>query len=283
LRDRHPVGVLAPRPQPRPTPAKVEEEDDEETPLLPDELSEGGAEPGKSACRLPRSPAGRSARSAGSWFAILISALSVPQATDKLAQLVDESWPVLERAQSREVMTAFRAIEQPPPVGYVFDQAGEKSGANRDQGIDDFDPYMAKTLSPSKPRFCVICQSAHKGRVEQFVRKFLEGITIHGQGRNPFGKSFIRKYAFKDVLLDFFEAADSTAAAYRRAVNKTLVAPPGIAANIGRSKGSSLPPCRVRRRRRSPTNCATYSYRCTSSNPRARNAARCRLLPIHRK
>ena len=44
VRDRYLVGVLAPRPQPQPVPAKVEEEDDEETPLLPDELSEGGAD-----------------------------------------------------------------------------------------------------------------------------------------------------------------------------------------------------------------------------------------------
>jgi hypothetical protein len=44
VRDRYLVGVLAPRSQPRPTPAKVDEEDDEETPLLPDELSEGGAD-----------------------------------------------------------------------------------------------------------------------------------------------------------------------------------------------------------------------------------------------
>ena len=44
VRDRYLVGVLAPRPQPQPVPAKVEEEDDEETPVLPDELSEGGAD-----------------------------------------------------------------------------------------------------------------------------------------------------------------------------------------------------------------------------------------------
>lgn len=122
------------------------------------------------------------------------------------------------------VGAGFPAVEQPPPVVYVFDQAGEKSGTQHDQGLDDYGPYTAKTLSPSKPRFCVVCQSSHKGRVEQFVRKFLEGITIHGQKRNPFGKGFIRKYAFKDVLLDFFEAEDGTAAAYRRAVSEALLA-----------------------------------------------------------
>ncbi len=45
VRDRYLVGVLAPRPQAQPAPAKPEvEEEDEETPLLPDELSEGGAD-----------------------------------------------------------------------------------------------------------------------------------------------------------------------------------------------------------------------------------------------
>lgn len=44
VRDRYLVGVLAPRPQSQPTPAKPEEQEDEETPLLPDELSAGGAD-----------------------------------------------------------------------------------------------------------------------------------------------------------------------------------------------------------------------------------------------
>jgi hypothetical protein len=44
VRDRYLVGVLAPRPQAQPASAKPEEEEDEETPLLPDELSEGGAD-----------------------------------------------------------------------------------------------------------------------------------------------------------------------------------------------------------------------------------------------
>ncbi len=45
VRDRYLVGVLAPRSQPQPVPPKPDtDEDDEETPLLPDELSEGGAD-----------------------------------------------------------------------------------------------------------------------------------------------------------------------------------------------------------------------------------------------
>src|SRR4051794_326884 len=45
VRDRYLVGVLAPRPQPQTAPPKPDpDEEDEETPLLPDELSEGGAD-----------------------------------------------------------------------------------------------------------------------------------------------------------------------------------------------------------------------------------------------
>jgi len=47
-----------------------------------------------------------------SWFPVMISALSVPQATDRLAQLVDDNWAVLEKASSQEIVTAFRSIGQ---------------------------------------------------------------------------------------------------------------------------------------------------------------------------
>lgn len=56
-----------------------------------------------------------------SWFGMLISALSVPQATDKLAQLVVENWAVLEKAASREVIAAFRAINQLKDFGKYTD------------------------------------------------------------------------------------------------------------------------------------------------------------------
>jgi Domain of unknown function (DUF1998) len=47
-----------------------------------------------------------------SWFPVIVSALSVPQATDKLAQLVDDNWTVLEKAAGAAFVTAFRAIGQ---------------------------------------------------------------------------------------------------------------------------------------------------------------------------
>jgi hypothetical protein len=76
-----------------------------------------------------------------SWFGVMISALSVPQATDKLAQLVDENWTVLEKAQSREVVAAFRAIGQLKDFGKYTDEdiwhAVEKKRQGGDQGTDE--------------------------------------------------------------------------------------------------------------------------------------------------
>lgn len=47
-----------------------------------------------------------------SWFSVIVSALSIPQATDKLGQLVDDRWDVLDKALAPEVISAFRAIGQ---------------------------------------------------------------------------------------------------------------------------------------------------------------------------
>lgn len=45
-----------------------------------------------------------------SWFAITLSALSIPTHVDKLPQLIEDNWVVLQHATGREIVTAFRAI-----------------------------------------------------------------------------------------------------------------------------------------------------------------------------
>lgn len=45
-----------------------------------------------------------------SWFAITLSALSIPTHVDRLPQLINDNWVVLQHATSREIVTAFRAI-----------------------------------------------------------------------------------------------------------------------------------------------------------------------------
>ena len=72
-----------------------------------------------------------------SWFGVMISALSVPPAVDKLAQMVDENWAVLEKAQSQQNIELLRQIGQLKDFGKFTDvdiwQAVEKKRRGGDQ------------------------------------------------------------------------------------------------------------------------------------------------------
>lgn len=126
----------------------------------------------------------------------------------------------------------FPPLRSAHPVTYVFDSTGRKTDSWHVRGIDKHGPYSTPTFSPTQPRICVICQKPHKGRVEQFVRKFLHGIgqtssQNAGSGppkKQPFEKGFIRKYALQDAQTEFFEVEGRTADAYRRAVHQALQA-----------------------------------------------------------
>jgi hypothetical protein len=56
-----------------------------------------------------------------SWFPVMLSALSVPTATDKLGQLVDENWEVLEKVESQEFIAFARKIGQLKDFASVSD------------------------------------------------------------------------------------------------------------------------------------------------------------------
>lgn len=118
----------------------------------------------------------------------------------------------------------FPQIDKAPPVVYVFDPTGTKTQRWHDKGMDDFGPYSAPTFTPTRPRICVVCQRQHKGRVEQFVRKFLRGVSVPGSRRAPFAKGFVRKYGLEDATTEFFESDGASAAAYRKAVWRAITA-----------------------------------------------------------
>jgi hypothetical protein len=116
----------------------------------------------------------------------------------------------------------FPHIDKAPPVTYVFDPTGSKTQTWHDKGLEDFGPYSAPTFTPTRPRICVVCQRDHKGRVEQFLRKFLRGISVPGPKRSPFAKGFVRKYGMEDATTEFFEADGASAVAYQKAVRRAI-------------------------------------------------------------
>ncbi len=44
------------------------------------------------------------------WFSVFLSALTIPNKSDKLSQLVEDHWPILEQAKEPGYIAAFRAI-----------------------------------------------------------------------------------------------------------------------------------------------------------------------------
>jgi hypothetical protein len=81
------------------------------------------------------------------WFPVMISALSVPQATDELGRLVEENWAELNKATSLEVLTAFRAIGRLKDLSkYTDDQIWQKLQEKKtDTASEDEDPDDLKS------------------------------------------------------------------------------------------------------------------------------------------
>ncbi|MGD1102484.1 MAG: Piwi domain-containing protein [Terriglobia bacterium] len=124
----------------------------------------------------------------------------------------------------------FPTLESAPRPTYIFDQTGSKTDTWNDHGLNQHGPYTAKVFTPNRPRLCVVCQKAQKGRVEQFLHKFINGIvlppappTYRGKPqRNYFEKGLLRKYALQDVTHEFFVAEDRLPRSYKEACRQAL-------------------------------------------------------------
>jgi hypothetical protein len=71
------------------------------------------------------------------WFPVLISSLSIPQATDDLGRLVEENWAVLEKATSIDVLKAFRLIGQLKDLSKYSDDQIWEAIQKRNQGAGE--------------------------------------------------------------------------------------------------------------------------------------------------
>jgi hypothetical protein len=133
----------------------------------------------------------------------------LPGATLKLSNFVAGHDPLLKR------------LSEAPRPTYVFDPSGRKTDTWHDRGLDVNGPYSAQTFTPNQPNICVICQASRKGQVEQFVKKFLDGVDS-GKPKDRFKKGLIRKYALNTARTDFFTARDNSPAAYQEAAKAAI-------------------------------------------------------------
>lgn len=117
--------------------------------------------------------------------------------------------------------SALTHLQNAPKPTYVFDPAGRKTDQWHDRGLNTNGPYSAQTFTPNQPTLCIICQGNRKGQVEQFVKKFLDGVDS-GNQKDRFQKGFIRKYALNSVRTEFFTTQNDSPESYQVAAKRAI-------------------------------------------------------------
>lgn len=146
-----------------------------------------------------------------------------PRKWDKVKQ-VNKFLQTLSLELLPEIQFKFQPLlSKLPPVQscakstYVFDPSGAQTDTWHDRGLREFGPYTRQTFTPSKPRICVICQEKVKGRVEQFLKKFLNGIPAVPNGKVAFANGLTGKYRLENFTTTFFPTDSNSAEAYKKA------------------------------------------------------------------
>lgn len=83
-----------------------------------------------------------------SWFPVMLSVLSVPQAADRLAQLVEDSWSVLEKAQSQQNIELLRQVGQLRDLSEYTDEQVWGAVQKRREGGGESSPEPADLKTP---------------------------------------------------------------------------------------------------------------------------------------
>ncbi|MGE8572659.1 MAG: Piwi domain-containing protein [Acinetobacter amyesii] len=94
---------------------------------------------------------------------------------------------------------------------FVFNDNGQADWVEK--GLTKYGPYTKRTFDRNDPSICVICAQHDKGRVEQFVRKFLKGIPNSKyfnnglEGKFTLGTSRVEVFTTGSDSLDGFKSA----------------------------------------------------------------------------
>ncbi|UZJ45098.1 Piwi domain-containing protein [Marinimicrobium sp. C6131] len=99
---------------------------------------------------------------------------------------------------------------------FVFNDNGEATWAEK--GLTQYGPYTKRTFDRNDPSVCVICAQHDKGRVEQFVRKFLKGIS-----RSKYFSSGLEgKFSLGTSRVEVFTTSNDSVDAYKSAIEAAI-------------------------------------------------------------
>jgi hypothetical protein len=141
----------------------------------------------------------------------------VKQVNDYLQTLSLEFLPSIQ-FKFQPFISKLPPVQTCPKPIYVFDPSGAQTNTWHDAGLKEFGPYTRQTFTPSKPRICIICQQQMKGRVEQFLQKFLHGIP----GKAAFPNGLVGKYRLENCTTSFFLTDNNSAEGYKKAALQAI-------------------------------------------------------------
>lgn len=119
----------------------------------------------------------------------------------------------IEIGDAQDISTQCEQMHKPT---FVFNDNGESSWAEK--GLIQYGPYTKRTFDRNDPSICIICAQHDKGRVEQFVRKFLKGMPS-----SKYFKSGIEgKFALGTSRVEIFTTASDGVNAYKVAIETAI-------------------------------------------------------------
>lgn len=102
---------------------------------------------------------------------------------------------------------------------FVFSDNLETSAKDGEYGgLKKTGPYTKRTFDRNDPSICVICSQNHKGQIEQFVRKFLKGIS----GHKYFAAGLEGKFHVGTSKVEVFTFAEDSVAGYKTAIEAAI-------------------------------------------------------------
>ena len=116
-------------------------------------------------------------------------------------------------SDAQDVQSMCQQMEKPI---FIFNDNGEADWAER--GFTQYGPYTKRTFDRNDPSICVVCARHDKGRVEQFVRKFLKGIPNH----RYFGNGLEGKFSIGTSRIEVFTTDTDDVTGYKNAIEAAI-------------------------------------------------------------
>ncbi len=99
---------------------------------------------------------------------------------------------------------------------FVFNDNGQADWTEK--GLTQSGPYTKRTFDRNDPSICVICAQHDKGRVEQFIRKLLKGIS----NSKYFSNGLEGKFALGTSRVEVFTTATDSVEGYKNAIEAAI-------------------------------------------------------------